>query len=72
MPWKKRADQVPENKTLTQSSESDNSRGYGHYARGNPENEVGLIKYKHQVWMQNYAQFMQLYNTAQVLRKQIL
>ena len=42
----KRADQVPENRTITQNSESDNTRGYGHYDRDNPENEVGLIKYQ--------------------------
>ena len=44
MPWKKRADQVPENKVLTQNSKSDDTRGYGHYTWGNPENEIGLIK----------------------------
>ena len=45
MPGKKKADQVPQNKILTQISESDSTRGYGHYALGNTENEVGLIKY---------------------------
>ena len=39
--------QVPQNMISTQISESDNTRGYGHYVRGNPENEVGLIKYKY-------------------------